>query len=484
MSKSKVYEDWRALAEAGRYEEALGCIRRCLESEPDNGEAWNDMGAALFCLGRAKEAAACFERAGDLLGQSGKLCWNLAQGYLADGRPGKAAALFEDMQRLGALNVDMVNKTVDAFMQCGDKASAVEVVLGALRFWPDSDQLRSRCESIRAKRPKVAFFCGADGTTFLKDILEFTGQRFQVRFFEGKTYGDMYELMKWSDISWFEWCTDLAMNGSQLPKVCKNIIRLHRYEAYLDCPKEVNWDNVDVLITVGNWCVNEILCRKVPDIGSRTRIMEIANGVDLEKFRFVERPRGKNIAFVGDLRLVKNPMFALQCMQRLHSIDSEYKLFFAGRIPEVDAFVEQYLRHMVDVLGLKGVVFFDGRQEDISSWLADKHYIVSTSVIESQGMGILEGMASGLKPVIHNFPGAKQTFAPEFLFNTAEDFCEQILSAEYEPRRYRLFVEERYLLQTQLKRINEVLTGLESSCTPQQYSGDGVAARGRQVQSV
>jgi len=58
VSKSKAYEDWRVLAEAGRYEEALGCIRRCLESEPDNGGAWNDMGAALFCLGRAKEAAA------------------------------------------------------------------------------------------------------------------------------------------------------------------------------------------------------------------------------------------------------------------------------------------------------------------------------------------------------------------------------------------------------------------------------------------
>jgi glycosyltransferase involved in cell wall biosynthesis len=294
----------------------------------------------------------------------------------------------------------------------------------------------------------------------------------------------MYELMKWSDISWFEWCTDLAMNGSKLPKVCKNIIRLHRYEAYLDCPKEVNWDNVDVLITVGNRCVNEVLCRKVPDIGSRTRIMEIANGVDLEKFRFVDRPRGKNIAFVGNLRLVKNPMFALQCMQKLNSIDREYKLFFAGWIPKVDEFVEQYLRHMVESLGLKSVVFFDGWQKDISSWLADKHYIVSTSVIESQGMGILEGMANGLKPVVHNFPGAEQTFAQEFLFNTAEDFCKQILSAEYEPRRYRLFVEERYLLQMQLKRVNKVLTGLERSCTPQQYWADGVAARGRQVQSV
>ena len=480
MSKSKAYEDWRALAEAGRYEEALGCIRRCLESEPDNGGAWNDMGAALFCLGRVSEATKCFERAKELLGPSVKLCWNLAQGYLADGRPGEAAALFESMQRLGALNVDMVGRTADAFIQCGDKASAVEVILSGMRFWPDSEQLRSKLSAIRARRAKIAFFCGADGPTFLKDIIEFAGRRFKIRFFEGKTYEDMYQMMKWSDISWFEWCTDLAMNGSKMQKVCKNIIRLHRYEAYLDCPKEVNWDNVDMLITVGNRCVNEVLCRKVPDIGSRTRMVEIANGVDMGKFGFVERVRGKNIAFVGDLRLVKNPMFALQCMRKLHSIDDEYKLFFAGRIPDVDAFVEQYLRHMVDVLGLRGVVFFDGRQEDIKSWLTDKHYIVSTSVIESQGMGILEGMASGLKPVVHNFPGAERIFAPEFLFNTAEDFCERVLSDEYEPRRYRSFVEQRYSLSEQLKRVNELFIELEGSPS-RPYSGEKVVAEGHRV---
>ena len=54
---SKAHEDGLSLAQAGRYEEALACIRRCVESEPDNGGAWNDMGAILFRLGRAKEAA-------------------------------------------------------------------------------------------------------------------------------------------------------------------------------------------------------------------------------------------------------------------------------------------------------------------------------------------------------------------------------------------------------------------------------------------
>jgi glycosyltransferase involved in cell wall biosynthesis len=443
-------------------------MRRCVQLEPGNGAAWNDMGAILYRMGRAREAVGCFERAKELLGPSGQLYLNLAQSYLAGGRCRDAAALFEDIQRSGALNEDIIERCADKFIQSGDIAGAVDLLGGMVGFFPGSSRLRSKLTQISPTPAKLAFFCGADGPTFLKDILEFTKKFFDVRFFEGKTYGDMYELMKWSDISWFEWCTDLAVNASKMPKVCRNIIRLHRYEAYLDCPQSVNWDNVDVLITVGNRYVNEILSQKVPDITSRTEIVEIANGVDLGKFGFTDRVRGKNIAFVGDLRLVKNPMLALQCMHTLHSIDSGYKMFIAGKISLGETFVEQYVRHMIGALGLQKAVFFDGWQEDIESWLGDKHYIVSTSVIESQGMGVLEAMACGLKPVVHNFPGAERILAPEFLFNTAQDFCGQILSGDYDSIKYRRFVEDRYLLSKQLNRINKLLARLGARCNVQE----------------
>jgi len=146
-------------------------------------------------------------------------------------------------------------------------------------------------------------------------------------------------------------------------------------------------------------------------------------------------------------------------MQKLHYIDPEYRLFFGGAFQ--DEVVEQYLKYMVEALGLGDVVFFDGWQEDVNSWLADKHYIVSTSMIEGQGMAILEGMALGLKPVVHNFPGAALIYPPEFLFNISEQFCEQILSDTYQPWRYRKFIEEKYSLQEQLSRINDIFTRLE-----------------------
>jgi glycosyltransferase involved in cell wall biosynthesis len=213
-------------------------------------------------------------------------------------------------------------------------------------------------------------------------------------------------------------------------------------------------------VTVGNSFVRDALLQRVPDIERRTSVVTIPNGVNLPSFTFVNRPRGKNIAFLANLRMVKNPAFLLQCMQKLRYIDPEYRLFFAG-MPS-DAALEQYLRHMVDALELRDVVSFDGWQTDVNSWLQDKHYIVSTSIIESQGMGILEGMACGLKPVIHNFPGAGQIFPSEYLFNISEEFCAQICSDAYDPAKYRRFVEQNYPLKGQLDKINGIFIQFES----------------------
>ena len=63
--------------------------------------------------------------------------------------------------------------------------------------------------------------------------------------------------------------------------------------------------------------------------------------------------------------------------------------------------------------------------------------------------------------VIHNFPGASEIFCEDYLFNIAEEFCEQIVSKDYDSSKYRAFVEERYPLSSQLKKINQLFGQLE-----------------------
>jgi glycosyltransferase involved in cell wall biosynthesis len=461
------YQRGLQLAEAGRYQEALTLIQEHLRTAPDDAEALNDAGAILHCLGRSAEAIDHLTKARNLQADSAEIVWNLVEAYLADGRACEAALLFDDMERMGTLNPDVLNRIAAAFLNQGNKAEAVEALLRSLQISPNQEIINPMIEVIQTKRPKIAFFCGLKSDTkFLTDIYEYARYRYLVQHSDARSTDQMYEVMKTSDISWFEWCTDMVVEASKLPKVCKTVVRLHRFEAYNNWPSRVRWENIDVLVTVGNSFVKDALLKQVPDIEKRTWLVTIPNGVNLDRFKLIKRPRGKNLACVGYLNMRKNPMFLLQCMQKLHYIDPEYRLFFAG--PFQDLMLEQYIRHMVEKLKLTNVVFFDGWQGDVNSWLRDKHYIVSASIGESQGMGLLEAMACGLKPAIHNFPGASQIFPPEFLFDISEQFCDQICSGTYDPPRYRRFVEENYPLKEQLSQINGIFTRLEAEIDLQQ----------------
>jgi len=455
-------DDYRTgleLAQTGRHPEALEHIRRHLEHWPDDAEALNDAGAILHCLGRSDEAIDHLRRARSLRPGSGEILWNLSETYIAAGRAREAMALFGDMQRLEILSADVLNRAATVLLDQNDKAAAVETLLCSLKLSPEQRVIQPMVDLILDKRPRIAFFCGADGSSFLNEIVEFTRKRFQTRLFEGRTEEELRQTMEWADICWFEWCTNLAARASQMPKVSRNIVRLHRYEAYEPWPRQINWSNVDTLITVGNSATLEALSTAVPDIKSRTSIQPIPNGVNLDKFHFTDRQKGKNLAMIANLRMVKNPAFALQCMQKLHYVDSQYRLFVAGTIQ--DAALEQYLRQMVRALDLEGVVVFEGYQHDVAAWLADKHYIVCTSICEGHPVAVLEAMACGLKPIIHNFLGAESVLPREFLFNISEQFCEMIVHGPYEPARYRRYAEENASLKAQLTAVNDLFARFE-----------------------
>ena len=316
-------------------------------------------------------------------------------------------------------------------------------------------------EVIRGQRPKVGFLhCGAKTDGTLADTFAEIERRFQAEFSNVRTYEEAASILQWCDIAWFDGGGDVLVEATRARRAGKTVVSLRRSDVCGEWVNDVRWENVDILMQVGSSAVEGTLIEHVPDIRNRTRLVVLGMGVDLDRFAFRQRPTGKHLACMGPLSLETNPAFLLQCMQKLHYIDPAYRLSFAGRFES--PVLEQYLRHMVETLGLTGVVSFEPRPVDANAWLADKHFIVSGGMGESQAQALLQGMAGGLKPVIHNFPGAESLFPTDCLFNIAEEFCEQITSRPYAPTTYRRFVEQRYPMARQVAQVHGILTQLET----------------------
>lgn len=468
------YQRGLELASAGRHQEGLNCIREHLRIVPNDAQALNDAGAILHCLGRGEDAIEFLAKARSLRSDSAEIVWNLMEAYLASGRAVEAASLLGNMEQMGILSIEVLNRIATMLLDQDRKGQAVEVLLRSRRLWPEQEVLAPMLDVIRSKRPKVAFFrAGAGEDGVLAEVCEFVQERFQTEFYSGcaghkggstpdsdRRSEGLADLVRWSDIAWLDGGGEMAVEASRLGGDSRLILSLRRSDLCGRWPKDVCWENVSILVQIGSCAVEETLSEQVPDIRNRTRLVVVPNGINLGRYALRRREPGKHLACIGCLTMEANPAFLIQCMQKLHYIDPGYRLSFAGMFES--PLLEQYIRHMVRTLNLADVVTFEPPCSDWDHWLSDKHFIVASGIGESQVEALLAGMACGLKPVVHNFPGADKLFPPQYLFNIAEQFCEQTLARDYEPQQYRRFVEQRYPIEGQLSRVNGILQQLET----------------------
>ncbi len=279
-----------------------------------------------------------------------------------------------------------------------------------------------------------------------------------------------------SDIIWLEWANETAVQLTRMmaqgvhpfdmteqearPKV---VVRLHSYEAFTNMPGMIDWSVVDHLAYVADH-VREIAEEYNPFLANTgCRCTIIPNGVELDSIEHLDPGPGFDIAVVGSINHKKNPAMALQVIQELiEEYDSRFRLHWAGAFQ--DPRYEVYLSHMVELMELEDHVKFYGHVDDMDSFWRGKNYLLHTSVHEGHSYAIMEAMARGIQPVIHNYYGADRQYREEWLFDSARFAAEKIAFGENCHRRFpsRPWVEEKgWTLDDQVANIRKLLGGLQ-----------------------
>lgn len=310
--------------------------------------------------------------------------------------------------------------------------------------------------SIHNQRKKIVFFSKGNDN-FIKDIIDELSVQYDTKKITIKVPMNLKlidEWMEWADICWFEWCDDLLIYSSKLEiaKDKKIICRLHSYEAFTYYPSKVNWDYVDKLIFV-----SEDIRKYVIDhykVNKEITIV-IPNGVNLNKWTFKEREPGFNVAYVGYINYKKGPMLLLHTIKSIYDRDNRYKFYIAGQFQDTRYYL--YFNQMVKEFKLENNYFFEGWQQDLDRWLEDKSYILCTSILESQNMSVMQAMAKGIKPAIHNFVGAKGIYNNNYLWNTIDEAVYHITEPNYNSLEYREFINGNYSLEKQLCSTNKII---------------------------
>jgi glycosyltransferase involved in cell wall biosynthesis len=154
----------------------------------------------------------------------------------------------------------------------------------------------------------------------------------------------------------------------------------------------------------------------------------------------------------------------LYCFKAIHDWDPEFEFHIAGQ--HQDLRIKVYMEHMLKRLDIP--VNLDNWVEDVQGYLADKDFVISTSYFESFHYSIAEGMASGVLPLVHAWPGSENVYPREFMFDTPEDCVSLVKNLMSVDRRQlgienREYISRKFSLEKTIQGFNRVIGAVRSA---------------------
>lgn len=322
-------------------------------------------------------------------------------------------------------------------------------------------------------KPKIRIIACADNFHFIQDLIPSLSDEFDIktirlhRELSAVEWDDINTDMKSSDLLWLEWADGGSLEilkrswlevGYENVKI---ILRLHRYELFTPRTLE-NFACRLHAQSIGRINKLVFVSRTVQDIGVEkfpwmSNSVVVPNLIDHTKFPFTDREQGFNLMMLGRMSYVKNLPLALNMFHELAKT-GPYQLHIVGGMsdPEIEYYLENFIRKTIGFnIHYHGVI----ENNELSEFMKDMNYILCSSVFESFGMGILEAMCCGLKPVVFDFPGAENMFPKRWRWIDYEQL-ETIITGNYDPFIYNNFVYGRHSIENNINLYKDLIYGV------------------------
>ncbi len=384
-------------------EKARGIFERIIEIDPENAQAHGDLAVILGYCKENEKAKAHFQKSLELspffergLRNYLEFCLNTR-----DFKAGFEAA--DNHLRLNPIDQETARwrSRFESLLSNPEQARDIDKMAGELHSGSEIQPLKIVGINNRAGNGHHVF--------------NYLARRHDVKLFRGKTIDEMRRVMNWAELAIFEGCDQYLMEASYLPGFSKIICRMNEHDIFSSFTQSVEWSRVECLIMP-----SEQISRVFRELNPAIKVPHeiIHAGIDTSKFRLdPDRPWGKSVCALENTVFRQDPGLLLQCFKALQDIDSEFRFFLAGAWH--DPRVGQYIQSMAKKINL--AIEFDDYPEDLTQYFKDKDFVISTSTFESIHESTAQGMACGLVPLVHDWPGADEVYPQRFRFRTPQE---------------------------------------------------------------
>ncbi|MEM8861681.1 MAG: glycosyltransferase family 4 protein [Chloroflexota bacterium] len=235
---------------------------------------------------------------------------------------------------------------------------------------------------------------------------------------------DIAALMAANDLVFFEWASHLLAAASHMPKTCKIVTRLHRFELN-EWADKVNWENVDLLIVVCQTKKDEVLAR-FPQLEGKVEV--VYGAVDTQKFAPINKPYGGDIGILCHMTPRKRVYELILTLYDTLKLNANLKLHVAGGMHVAHRDYYESLVYLVDQLGMQDCVKFYGHVDSPKKWFENVDVLISNGYSEGLQVSPMEAMSCGRYVLSHFWSGADEMLPEEYLYFTNGELGEMLLS--------------------------------------------------------